>query len=108
MARWQLSASTVTVEPRRLSSRNSLGIAVISFDFSSVAICASTSCCSQPQAETMCKADFCDAVSNDRRSTLPSMATTPWQASAKLAMKRWKQARNWSGSSRRNNRLNVS
>ncbi len=33
---------------------------------------------------------------------------TPWAASANRAMKRWKQARNCSGSSRRNKRLNVS
>jgi len=108
ISRWQLSASTVTIQPSRLSIFNNLGTAVISFDLASVATCASTSRCSQPQADTMCSADLPLAVSNERRSTLPSIATTPWQASANPAMKRWKQWRNCSASSRRNNRLKVS
>jgi hypothetical protein len=33
--------------------------------------------CSQPQALTLCKADLPLARSNDRRRTLPSIATTP-------------------------------
>src|SRR4051812_21026530 len=46
----------------------------------------------------MCSADLPLALSNERRSTLPSIATTPSQASAKQAMKSWKQWRNCSGS----------
>src|ERR1700689_4868730 len=58
MARWQLSASAVAIVPFSLSISNSFGTAVISFDFASVAICASTRRCSQPQAETMCNGDL--------------------------------------------------
>src|SRR5271165_1158771 len=58
MARWQLSASAVTIVPFSLSIANSFGTAVISFDFASVAICASTRRSSQPQAETMCNGDL--------------------------------------------------
>src|SRR5688500_7252245 len=39
-----------------------------------------------PQAVT--SADLPLAVSNERRRTLPSIATTPWAVSAKRAMKR--------------------
>jgi hypothetical protein len=42
ISRWQFRASTVTMVPLRLSIFNSLGTAVISFDFSSVAIRANT------------------------------------------------------------------
>ena len=71
-----------------LSISNSFGTAVISFDFASVAICASTRRCSQPQAETMCNGDLPLARSNERRRTLPSIATTPSHCSEKLAMNR--------------------
>src|SRR5271154_4328541 len=53
MARWQLSASAVTIVPFSRSIAKSFGTAVISFDFASVAICASTRRCSQPQAQTL-------------------------------------------------------
>ena len=88
MARWQLSASAVTIVPFSLSISRSLGTAVISFDLASVAICASTRRCSQPQAETMCNGDLPLAVSNERRRTLPSMATIPSQCLEKPAMNR--------------------
>jgi hypothetical protein len=81
---------------------------VISADFSSVASCAITIRNSQPQALTMCSADFLLALSNERRITLPSIAITPCNFAAKPSMKRWNAARNWSGSSRRNSRLKVS
>ena len=108
ISRWQLSASTVTTQPSRFSIFSSLGTAVISFDLASVATWPSTSRCSQPQADTICSADLPLALSNERRSTLPSIATTPWQVSANRAMNRWKQWRNCSVSSKRNSRLNVS
>jgi hypothetical protein len=57
MARRQLSASAVTMVPLRASILSSLGTAVISLDLASVAICANTSRCSEPQALTMCRAD---------------------------------------------------
>src|SRR4051812_24450043 len=46
--------------------------------------------------------------SNERRSVLPSTATTPRRLSAKRCMKRVKQVSNAFGSSRRNTRLKVS
>src|SRR5271166_4119835 len=85
MARWQLSASAVTIAPFSPSISSSFGTAVISFDFASVAICASTRRCSQPQAETMCNGDLPLARSNERRRTLPSIATTPSHGSEKPA-----------------------
>jgi len=61
---------------------------VISLDLASVAICASTIPSSQPHALTMCNADFLLALSNERRNTLPSIASTPWQVSENAVMKR--------------------
>src|SRR5208337_2646072 len=91
MARWQLSASAVAIVPFSLSIFSSFGTAVISFDFASVAICASTRRCSQPHAETMCNGDLPLALSNERRRTLPSIATTPSHCSEKPAMKTLKR-----------------
>ena len=59
------------------SISSSLGTAVISFHFASVAICSNTMRCSQPHALTMCRGDLPLDLSNDRRSTLPSIAITP-------------------------------
>lgn len=61
----------VTIVPFNESISSSFGMAVISFDFASVAICASTRRCSQPQALTMCNADLPLARSNERRRTFP-------------------------------------
>ena len=58
MVRWQFIASVVTVAPFSDSNFSSSGTAVISLDLASVAICASTILCSQPQALTMCKAEL--------------------------------------------------
>ncbi len=77
---WQCNASAVTIVPWSDSRRSRAGTAVISFDLASVATCASTSRCSHPQALTMCSADLPLARSNERRRTLPSMATTPGAA----------------------------
>lgn len=79
MARWQLSASVVTIVPFSASIRSSLGTAVMSLDLASVAICANTSRCLGPQVLTICKGDLPLARSNERRNTLPSIATTPFQ-----------------------------
>jgi len=94
----QLSASAVTIAPFRVSISSSFGTAGISFDFVSVAICANTNRCSQPSALdriacfpsgairsrkdlahalTMCNGDLPLALSNERRRTLPPIATTP-------------------------------
>ena len=86
--------------PFNESIASSFGTAVISFELGiSVAICPSTSLASLPQALTMCSADFPLALSKERRSTLPSTATTPWQASGKPAHEALEacQSRNCSG-----------
>ena len=44
--------------------------------------------CAQPQVLTMCKGDFPLALSDERRKTLPSMATTPSHWRAKPCMNR--------------------
>src|SRR5271165_191135 len=108
MSLWQLIASVVTVRPSRLRNRRSWGTAVISFDFSSVAICARTSRSSHDHALTMCRADFSLAVSKERRSVLPSIATTPVVCCENARMNSEKHAPNATGSSSRNSRLNVS
>jgi len=77
MSRWQLSASTVTIVPLSEIISSSFGTAVISVDLASVAICASTGRCSQPRGLTICRGDLPLARSNERRRTLPSIATTP-------------------------------
>src|SRR3954447_8739202 len=51
MARWQLSASAVTIVPFNVSISRSFGTAVISFDLASVAICASTALLAAPRAD---------------------------------------------------------
>ena len=76
MARWQLSASAVTIVPFSDSSLKSLGTAVISLDFASLAIWQHHRW-SQPQALIMCRAYLPLARSNERRRTLPSIATAP-------------------------------
>jgi hypothetical protein len=108
MSLWQFIASVVTVRPLRLRSRRSCGTAVISFDFSSVAICARTRRSSHDQALTMCKADFSLAASKERRSVLPSTATTPAVCRENARMNSEKHAPNAAGSRSRNSRLNVS
>jgi hypothetical protein len=81
---------------------------VISFDFSSVAICARTTRSSHDQALTMCKADFAFAASKERRSVLPSIATTPAVCCENSRMNWEKHSPNAPGSRSRNSRLNVS
>src|SRR5215208_1866997 len=56
----------------------------------------------------MCGGDLPAARSNERRSVLPSTATTPRRVSAKRRRKRVKQVSNAFGSSRRDTRLKVS
>ena len=58
MVRWQFITSVVTMVPFSDSNFSSSGTAVISLDLASVAICARTILCSQPQALTMSRADL--------------------------------------------------
>ncbi len=60
-------ASIVTVQPLRLSSLSSSGIAVISLDFSSQATCPSVRPFSLAQAVTRCSIALPDFLANDRR-----------------------------------------
>src|SRR3954467_6667563 len=108
MARWQLSASAVMIARFSDSISSSFGTAVISFDVSSVATCARTNREPAAQALTKCNGDRSAARSKERRSVLPSIAITPWAASAKPSMNCRKQAWNFAGLSRRNTRLKVS
>src|ERR671926_372823 len=85
-----------------------LDTAVISFDASSVAIWPSTRRCSTAQALTRCSGDWPAAWSKERRSVLPSRATTPCSVSLKRCMKRKNTAWNWTGSSRRKTREKAS
>ncbi len=81
-------ASLAATQPFSESSSKSLGTAVISLDFSSTAICASTKPWARPQAETMCSGDCPLALSKEPRSTLPSIATTPLCPALAIALKR--------------------
>lgn len=62
-------------------------MAVISLDFASVVICARRRC-SQPEADTMRNGDLPLALSNERRRTLPSIATAPSHDEEKPDMNR--------------------
>src|SRR3954468_4884807 len=90
------------------NSSSSCGTAVISLDLPSTATWPSSRRCSADQAWTICSGDLPVTRSNERRSVLPSTATTPRRLSAKRCMKRVKQVSNAFGSSRRNTRLKVS
>src|SRR4051795_1853458 len=96
------------MQPLSDSSSSSFGTAVISLDLPSTAIWPSSRRCSADQAWTICSGDLPVTRSNERRSVLPSTATTPRRLSAKRCMKRVKQVSNAFGSSRRNTRLKVS
>src|SRR3954454_18836222 len=77
MTRWQLSASAVTMRPLSDSRSSSFGTAVISLDLPSTASWPSSSRWSADQAWSMCSGDLPAARSKERRSVLPSIATTP-------------------------------
>ena len=90
------------------SSSNSLGTATISFDLSPTASWPRQSRASTAQALTRCSGEVSAARSKERRSVLPSIATTPWQVSANRCMKPMNQAWKRCGSRSRNSRLTVS
>src|SRR4051794_29100931 len=76
MSFWQPMASSVTMLFFRASRSSSSGMAVISFDVSSTQRWPSTRSCSLAQALTRCSGACSCLRSNERRSVLPSMATT--------------------------------
>ena len=108
MARWQLSASAVTIVPFSRSISSSFGTAVISFDFASVAICASTRRCSHPQAATMCNGDLPLALSNERRRDLAVDRHNPFALLGETSHEPLKRRPELLLSSMRKSRLNVS
>ena len=102
-------ASIVTSAPRRSSRSSKAGIAVISFDLASVAICPSSKSFSATHACTRCRAWVPAAVSYEPRSVLPSMATTlPAVGPTGRLTHVEKQRENSCGSSAQNTRRNVS
>ncbi len=70
-------ASAAAVCPRLSRSFRSAGIAVISFDFQSTAVCARARRVSEAKACTKCRGCRFAASANDRRRVLPSTAMTP-------------------------------
>src|SRR4028119_1899382 len=76
IAVWQPMASTVTMLFPRANRSRSSGMAVIPFDWSSTQRWPSTRSCSLAQALTRCSGACPCLRSNERRSVLPSMATT--------------------------------
>jgi hypothetical protein len=101
-------ASPVTSIPVRSNSPSSARAAVISLPPGGTAAWPSTSRASQAKAVTTCSGDAPAAQSNDRRSVLPSIATTPRPSWPRPSRNRPKQAPKAAGSSSRNSRLNVS
>ena len=109
MAFWQPIASSVTIQPssRRVSS--SSGIAVISFDLPSTARWPSASPRPLAQALTRCSGPRSWRRLPERRTALPSTATTSRSIpSARDCAQRVKQASNASGSMSMNTRRKVS
>src|SRR5512143_1125553 len=102
-------ASKVTMLFFRASVWSSAGIAVISFDLPSTARWPSTSPCSLAQALTRCSGPCARPRLKERRSVLPSMATTSRsKASAKDCAQAVKQASKASGSISMKTRRKVS
>ena len=98
---WQSIASMVTAELLMFNSFSSLGIAVISFDFSSQATCPSVSLFSQYQAVSRCSTARPMRLRAYRMNVLPSKATSfPPIASSSDCVKRNKQVGNGLRSSR--------
>src|SRR5579883_1892364 len=73
---WQPIASIVTRHPLMCRSSSRRGMALISFDFSSVLTCPKTRRLCVAHALTMWTNTLPAASRNERRSVLPSMATT--------------------------------
>src|SRR5215211_6469816 len=77
-------ASNVTMQVFKESVSSSAGIAVISFDLPSTSRWPSTKPCSLAQALTRCNGPCARPRSKERRSVLPSIATTSrWKTLAK-------------------------
>src|SRR3954465_13459149 len=102
-------ASKVTMQFFKDSVSSSAGIAVISFDLPSTSRWPSTKPCSLAQALTRCNGPCARPRSKERRSVLPSIATTSrWKTSAKDWAQALKQASKASGSISMKTRRKVS
>ncbi len=82
---WQPMASMVTMAPSRLSMASSLGMATISFDFSSTLVCPSTKRCRAAKAETMWIASWVgsgqhrqQAQKQHLRQRIYNLSLLPW------------------------------
>ena len=99
----------VTVQPFRLSSFHSSGIAVISLDLSSQAACAHVRPLSLDHAVTRCRIPNPCLFRAERRSAWPSMASNlPPLASCSACVHGSRQAANSCRSNSPNTRRNVS
>ena len=99
MSRWQPIASMVTIAPSIASMSSSLGMAMISLDFSATLTWPSTRRWRAAKAETMWIAGVQPFFRPDRREVLPSMAITPSGAPVSAATQATKQLWNCSASS---------
>src|SRR5271154_2367147 len=102
-------ASIVTTAPASSRISRSLGMAVISLDFSSTATWPSSKRLSWAQALTTCRGFWLADRSSDARAVLPSMLISrPSSVSAKAATQLRKQSTNFCGSMARMTRPKVS
>src|SRR3954468_23772903 len=109
IARWHPMASRVTMLSTRTNWSSKAGMAMISLDLSAPQRWPSTSPCALAQALTRCNGARSCLRSNERRSVLPSMATTSRsKPAASEAAQAMKQASNASGSISMNTRRKVS
>src|SRR3954469_2276732 len=107
--RWQPMASNVTMQLFKDSVSSSAGIAVISFDLPSTSRWPSTKPCSLAQALTRCNGPCARPRSKERRSLLPSIATTSrWTTAAKDCAQALKQTSKAFGSISMKTRRKVS
>ena len=81
-------ASAVAMRPLTSTSSSSAGSAGIPFDLPSTSTCAKVGFASDANAWSRCAGDRSEASSNDRRSALPSTATTSPRRSAQSCARR--------------------
>src|SRR5271165_4362112 len=93
MSRWHPIASIVTIAPSISNIVRSLGIAMISLDFSATLTCPSTTRWPAAKADTMWIGALPPLLWPDRRTVLPSTATTPTGTPVTQATKQRLQAK---------------
>ncbi len=108
MPSWACIASPLTSRPSSASVSRSALAARVSFSPSATARCAMATRAPVPKAVTTWSAERPAARSKERRSVLPSMASTPSPALPRSSRKASKVRAKAAGSSRRKTRLKVS